>query len=178
MRGRTAGTREGPMPRQELIRSAEKIALPSARAAAELDRDSAGCAAELTAAMLAHPGIDTLVGQGNAEMMEVNHQNQFRYLASLALLFDAVSLVETVLWVFRTYRARGFQVAYWDRMLPEARRVLARRMDPDLARQFDPLYDWLTQNVNSFASLSDQEPSFHENLGFTGQGGRHGVSQG
>lgn len=160
------------MPRDQLILSAQEIEQPSEQTAAALDRIAEICAAALTAYMLEQKNWAELIGPGNLEVMEANHLAHFRYMASIAHLFDATSFVETVLWVFRTYRARGFQVAYWQNMLPKSKRILKQLCEPAVYDQIRPIYDWLITHIPSFKELSESDTSFYETLGI--KGGRHG----
>lgn len=122
-------------------------------------------AAELTAILSRREDLEDLIGPGNLSVMEMNHANHFRYMISTAALFDPKSFVETVIWVFRTYRARGFSVRYWEVMLPEAMNILHRHMGDDYQQGLGPYYEWLLANIPAFAELSETELSAFEELG-------------
>jgi hypothetical protein len=153
------------MNKQPLIHSASNLREVSPQAAAKFDDIVEACAAELTAAMREEPGLTELIGDGNAEVMETNHGNHFRYMSACAALFDPASFVETVLWVLRTYRARGFSLRYWDVMLPKAVEILGRRLEPGHFGEVRPFYDWLQANMAEFALLSETEDSLYERMG-------------
>ena len=153
------------MDKLALIQSASHLHEISPKAASRLEDIVDACAAELTAAMRREPDLEALVGQGNTEVMETNHGNHFRYMSATAALFDPQSFVETVLWVLRTYRARGFSVRYWDVMLPKATEILCRRLEHGHFEQVRPFYDWLQANIPAFARLSETEGSAYERMG-------------
>ena len=123
------------------------------------------CAADLTRSMKLVPDLEGLIGEGNLDVMETNHGNHFRYMTSACALFDPRSFVETVLWVLRTYRARGFSVRYWHVMLPKAMDVLRTHLAPSDYEEIRPFYEWLFANIQVFAQLSETEISIYEQMG-------------
>ena len=159
------------MDKNQLLESAKVFATRAASTSGHLEGKVELCAAELTAALNARPDLEELIGAGNMSVMEMNHINHFRYMNSLAALYDPKSFVETVLWVFRTYRARGFNVKYWEIMLPEAMIILRQHLGDAHYHELGQYYEWLHANIQTFASLSETELSVFEELG--GKDGSH-----
>ena len=157
--------------KQLLIDSASGIVLPSDGAAREFEKKSDSLAGLLNITMLERPDLDDLVGSGGREMMKDNHKNHFRYIVSLFKGYDPAEFVDTVVWVFVTYRKHGFSVSYWPAMLSEARRVMRPILTVETYEQVLPLYQWLAAHVEDFKSLSDRKA-----LNMEGEGMRH-VSQ-
>ena len=153
------------MNKLSLIHSASSLKEISPQAAAEFEDVVEACAVELTLAMRKEPDLADIIGEGNTEVMETNHGNHFRYMSATAALFDPQSFVETVLWVLRTYRARGFSVRYWDIMLPIATTILSRRLGADAFEEIRPFYDWLLAHIPAFARLSEEVNSVYEKMG-------------
>ncbi len=153
------------MNKTQLVESAKALKVRDASGFLALEDRSDIWAAELSAAMNRRHDLESLVGQGNVSVMESNHANHFRYMRSAIALFDPKSFVETVLWVFRTYRARGFSVRYWEVMLPEAMGILHRNLGEDYLSGVEPYYEWLLASIPAFASLSETELSAFEQLG-------------
>jgi hypothetical protein len=153
------------MKKNILIESARNIVASAVFSSAVWEKNLNAHAAELNAILSRREDLEELIGPGNSSVMEMNHANHFRYMISVAALFDPKSFVETVLWVFRTYRARGFSVRYWEVMLPEARGILYRHMGDDYLRELGPYYEWLLANIPAFADLSETELSAFEDLG-------------
>jgi hypothetical protein len=158
--------------KNQLLESAKVFASRTASISGVLEGKVELCAAELTAALNARPDLEELIGAGNMSVMEMNHINHFRYMNSLVALYDPKSFVETVLWVFRTYRARGFSVQYWEIMLPEAIIILRQHLGDVDYHEMGPYYEWLRDNIQTFARLSETELSVFEELG--GKDGSHG----
>lgn len=153
------------MDKTALVASATSLKDISSEAAASFEAVTEACAAALTAALRQRPDLETIIGAGNLPVMESNHINHFKYMGSTSALFDPASFVETVLWVVRTYRARGFTVSYWDIMLPLAMNILQTTLRPPHFEEVAPFYRWLTDNIETIARLSETEPSVYETLG-------------
>ncbi|MGE4195104.1 MAG: hypothetical protein AB7E51_17100 [Pseudodesulfovibrio sp.] len=151
------------MNKEALINEARTLPVPGMEAGKLLDEAVDPLAKKITHYMLAQPDLASLIGKGNEMMMETNHGNHFKYIASLASLFDPTTLVETVLWVFRTYRSHGFDPQYWKVMLPEATNLI-REILPEHQNEIIPIYEWLLRNVDNFALLSETTSSFFEEM--------------
>ena len=96
------------MTRESLIESASAITPPSQATSQSLTGLADAMASELSRRMLEKDNLEELIGKDNQSLMVMNHENHFNYISTLASLYDPVSFVETVIWVFRTYIARGF----------------------------------------------------------------------
>jgi hypothetical protein len=159
------------MNKNQLLESAKSLAAQKTSISGILEKKLETCAAELTASLKTRPDLEDLIGAGNVSTMEMNHVNHFRYMNSIAALYDPTSFVETVLWVFRTYRARGFSITYWEVMLPEAMAILRQQLGDAHYRELGPYYEWLHANIETFARLSETELSVFEEL--AGKDGSH-----
>jgi hypothetical protein len=144
------------MTKEQLIESA--AALPhcdEAAAAAFADKGDA-MAAELTRRMEARPDTERLIGADNLPMMADNSRNMVRFLSSILAAPDPTVLTETALWVFRTYRMHGFQVAYWPANLDTFMEVMKEHLDEPTFEATRPLVNWLVVHIPAFTELSDQ----------------------
>lgn len=159
------------MNKSQLLESAKILTTRPNSTLGDLEGKLERCAAELTATLRIRSDLEDLIGAGNMSIMEMNHINHFRYMNSLAALYDPKSFVETVLWVFRTYRARGFSVQYWEVMLPEAMTILRQQLGDAHYQELGPYYEWLHANIETFARLSETELSVFEEL--AGKDGSH-----
>jgi len=90
-------------------------------------------------------------------MMESNHRNHARYMVTVFELYDPDSFVETVLWVFRTYRAHGFHVAYWAAMLDMILDIMREELSPETYEATSPFYEWILTRIPVFTLLSETE---------------------
>lgn len=152
------------MTKEDLIKSALSLTQPSEAAANEAMNHIGAMAEALTEAISNHDDVDALIGPGNLPLMHTNHTNHYEYMASVYDLYDPVSFVETVIWVFRTYRAHGFSVDYWAHMLPASKKVMEEHLSPSAYEQTAPFHDWLFEHIAAFRQVSDTTTSFFEDL--------------
>ncbi len=144
------------MNKEALIEAASQLATVSSDAAAEYASRSEGLAGMVTATIGAREDLARLIGPDNRAMMADNHRNHARFIASLLQRFDPTSLVDTVIWVFRAYRAHGFTLVYWSAQLNAWLVHLEQELSPETFDAVRPLYEWLLINQPSFVELSEQ----------------------
>ncbi len=144
------------MTRDELIFAAQALPRPTSEAAREFTTHSDVLAAELNRIMSARADLEALIGPQNQAMMEDNHRNHARFMAALLQDFQPETLVETVLWVFRAYRAHGFQLTYWPAQLDVWMEVLKTRLSPEAFSTIAPIYEFMIVHQSAFVQLSDK----------------------
>ena len=106
--------------------------------------------------MLSRPDIDVLVGEAGHDMMRDNHANHARFIASVLANHNPEVLAETILWVFRAYRSRGFASTYWAAQLNMWMDIIREELPPEAYREVLPLYEWMQVNIPVFEHLSHQ----------------------
>lgn len=143
------------MTREELISEATRIPQPSPEAAREYEDRSEAMASELNRLMSGRKDLDRLIGDGNHDIMEENHRNHARFIGSLLSDFKPEVLVNTVLWVFRAYRAHGFRLAYWPAQLDNWVEVLRKTLSPAAFDAVYPVYRFMLIRQPDFAALTD-----------------------
>lgn len=107
--------------------------------------------------MLSRPDIEALVGDTNLIMMQDNHENHARFIASILIEFHAETLLETILWVFRAYRSRGFASNYWASQLNTWLKVIKEVLPVEANKEIEPLYNWMLLHIPNFVMLSDSK---------------------
>lgn len=160
------------MTKQDLIDSARRLPAPSASAATEYAVRTELLAADVTRSLRERPDLESLIGPGNDAMMEQNHRNHARFMSTQLACFQPVVLVETVLWVFRAYRAHGFNLIYWPAQLDTWLTVLADRLPFDAFREVRRTYDWLLVHQPALAALTEPAESPADAQEATRRGGR------
>ncbi|MBI9042259.1 hypothetical protein [Lutibacter sp.] len=110
---------------------------------------------EMNTIMLKRGDIKDLVGEENLLMMQDNHSNHIRFIASILKEFNPEVLVETILWVFRAYRSHGFSTNYWAAQLNTWIEVLKNQLSAESYLEINPLYNWMQINIPIFVKLSD-----------------------
>jgi hypothetical protein len=144
------------MTREDLLKSASALTPPPSAAAEEYGRMRERLAAEINRIMTSRPDAAFLSG-GNLAMMEDNHRNHARFMASLFTAWDPGVLVDTVLWVFRAYRSHGFPLTYWPAQLDTWAETLKRELSAEGFRSIYPVYHWMIVHQPAFVALSDRE---------------------
>jgi hypothetical protein len=143
------------MNRETLLASARQLKQPPPEAAAEFARKREQLVSMGSELMSQRPDLERLVGQGNQLMAENNNGNFARFMDSLFYHYQPEVLVETVLWVFKTYRAHGFTTAYWPANLDTWVSILEKELSSETSDAIYPFYHWLITNIPVFAKLTD-----------------------
>ena len=150
------------MTTEELIVEAAKLPNPTNKAAAEYASRSEAFAAELNRIMCTREDLDALIGVNNQEMMKDNHRNHARFMSSLCARYHPETLVQTVLWVFRAYRAHGFHLTYWPAQLDSWIGLLQRELSKPAFDSIYPLYHFMLIHQPDFVRLSEQGAVAHQ----------------
>lgn len=145
------------MTREYLLESAREIAPAGESASREYMDKADRLVSRINERMLDREDVSELVGADNIEMMKDNHANHVRFIGSMLHAFDARVLVETVLWVFRAYRSRGFRDTYWAAQLNGWVEILREELSPEAFREVYPIYEWMQVNIPLFVRLSENE---------------------
>ncbi len=143
------------MTREELLMTAGRLNPPSAAAAREFSEKREVLAAAVNQAMGARPDLEKLTGAGGRTMSEDNNRNFSLFMESLLEFYQPAVLVDTALWVFRTYRAHGFQPIYWPANLDTWFETLRQTLSSEAFTEIAPFYKWLVTHIPFFTYLSD-----------------------
>jgi hypothetical protein len=142
---------------KKLTNSATHLNKFSSQAVKEYSQKRQTLVASINEAMLNRLDITELVGEKNIQMMKDNHSNHALFVESFMINPDPGVLVDTVLWVFRSYRSRGFHQNYWAAQLNCWIEILKLQLSEDSFNDVYPLYQWFTVNIPAFTDLSDKE---------------------
>lgn len=144
------------MEKSYLLEMAGSLVQPSLSATVEYEEKQEMMAADMNRIMKARRDLDNLIGEGNLSMMEDNHRNHARFLASVFKNYNPQVLVETVLWVFRAYRSHGFRIAYWPAQLDTWLEIYKVHLTTETYREIYPFYHWMIVNQATFVEESDR----------------------
>lgn len=143
------------MTKEELIAAASRLTPPADRWVGEFSEKREAMAAEVNRVISARPDLEKLVGADGKSMSEDNNRNFSLFMESLIGHFQPEVLVDTALWVFRAYRAHGFQTVYWPANLNAWMQTLKQTVSPEAFREISPFYAWLITHVPDFVNLTD-----------------------
>ena len=142
--------------KKDLQERAEALKQVSSGSAEEYQRKAARMAGRITEELLARPDVEELVGKNNMSMMKDNHANHARFIGSILSSHNPEVLVETVLWVFRAYRSRGFSSNYWAAQMNAWLNIIEEELSPECYAEVYPYYEWMQVNIPVFDTLSDE----------------------
>ena len=145
------------MNRDLLIETAQALKPAGEKAYQEYSAKGETLVARINARMLEREDINDLVRPVNLQMMKDNHANHVRFISSILHSHNGEVLVETVLWVFRAYRSRGFHTGYWAAQMNAWMEILPTELSPDTWREVRPLYEWMQVNIPLFSRLTDAD---------------------
>lgn len=149
------------MNKQFLLDEAAHLPPPSVEAADEYTKKQEHLVAELNLLFSQRNDLEQLIGVGNQAMMEDNHRNHGRFMASFLASFNPEVLVETVLWVFRAYRNHGFQLTYWPAQLDLWLLLMKRELSTKAYQEIEPVYRFMLFHQPTFAALTNPNTPDH-----------------
>ena len=147
---------------QYLVESATQLRQPAAASADEFESLRDGLAEELNRLMAARPDLEKLIGPDNLAMMQDNSRNFCRFMGAMFHAYEPEVLVQTVLWVFRAYRAHGFATTYWPANIDTFVEILRQRLSPSVYGEVYPFFRWLLVNIPVFVRISDERLAEHD----------------
>jgi hypothetical protein len=130
------------MNKASLMASAACLIQPPPEVVAEFAEKRQAMAAMVNREMNARNDLLKLVGVDGVRMSEDNNPEV---------------LVDTALWVFRSYRSHGFAPIYWPANLDTWVEVLRRELSPQAFAAIFVFYRWLIINIPVFTALTDAE---------------------
>ncbi len=142
------------MEKQHLINSALQIKQVSASTSAVYASMLDSLVAHQTSIMLQRHDISELIGGSNESILRDNIANHCRFMNSLFVNYNPEVFVETVLWVFRAYRSRGFTQNYFASQLNSWIEHLKEVLDATVFAEIFPYYHWMQVNIPIFVLLT------------------------
>ncbi|MBF0234802.1 MAG: hypothetical protein HQK62_12295 [Desulfamplus sp.] len=145
------------MTREDLIKSAGELKKVIPEALNEYKEKRDKLVSIINDSMLKRADIKDLVGEKNFDMMKDNHKNHAMFVESIMSNPNPEVLTDTVLWVFRSYRSRGFHQNYWAAQLSTWIDIIKANLSKESFDAIYPLYNWFTINIPHFTNLSDKQ---------------------
>ncbi|MDZ7794221.1 MAG: hypothetical protein U5P10_11210 [Spirochaetia bacterium] len=144
------------MTREEFIQSAQTLEQPSTEASQEFEAAAEHIANELNKHMTARADLENLIGDiANKAMLEDNSRNFCRFMSANFQSYKPEVFVDTVLWVFRTYRSHGFNISFWPANVDTCVEIIREILSTDSFNEVYPFYKWIIVNIPSFTIISD-----------------------
>jgi hypothetical protein len=144
------------MDKNYLLETAKQLPIVSENTHREYCSKSEELIVKMNQLMTEREDILSLVGEKNINMMKDNHANHARFIASILKNFNPHVLVDTVLWVFRSYRSHGFTSNYWAAQLNNWIALFEKNLSPEAYEEVLPYYKWMQINIPTFSDISDK----------------------
>lgn len=109
--------------------------------------------------VFSHPQANAFLPENKSDMAVNNHEQHAQYMESVFLDGADESVVDTIVWVYRTYTSHGFDLSYWPVQIDAWRIVLADLLPEEDYQCIAPYYDWLAGHHADFAELAGRTPS-------------------
>ena len=145
--------------KEQLLKTATDLKQPPASAAYEFSQKREQLAAMGNQIMADRPDLEKLVGPGNQQMAEDNNRNLARFMEAMFSAYNPEVFVETVLWVFRAYRAHGFQTTYWPANLDIWVEIMKQELSKETFEAIYPFFNWLIINIPIFVKCTENTGS-------------------
>ncbi len=139
---------------RQLQKEVENIFDVPYEAAAEYERNMELLVNEVNRVLESREDILTLIGENPLEVMEENHNNHARFMLNVFKLNQQQLLLDTLPWVYRTYRVKGFSYDYFPVALQTWKEAVNTHLEPHLASPLCAVYQWMVDRHESFVSLS------------------------
>lgn len=143
------------MDKDQLINSANSLPKVDQQAIDEYIQKADLLIDSVNQEMLGYTNLTEIIGKDNIDMMKNNHRNHLDFISSIMNNFNSNVMVETILWVFKTYKNHGFHPDYWKMQLTAWINALQKHLNPGSHQEIIPIYNWLRSNIESFSLLSD-----------------------
>ncbi len=143
------------MEKNKLIKSAESLTAPQPEMIAEFSRQKGTLVEKVVNELNQRQDLDKLIGENNKSMMVDNAANMARFMESMFQQYNPTVFVETILWVFSTYRNHGFNLSFWPAHLNVWITLLQSELDAEISAALVPFYSWIQVNIPVFTLLTN-----------------------
>ncbi len=125
------------------ITSASDLPSVSAQAAEAYAADRNTLVSLVNESMMNRKDLSGLLGGNSVEMMTMNHENHAAFMANVFLLNQFEMLAKTIIWVYRSYKARGFSYDYFPVELKAWMEAIRDQLDSQYCEQILAIYQWM-----------------------------------
>ncbi len=143
--------------KENLIDSVKQLVQPAITTTEEFSKKREAIVATCNDLFSNRTDLEQLVGLNNLQMAQDNNHNFARFMAAIFTDYHPDILVQTVLSVFRAYRAHGFKTTYWAANLNIWMETLQSELSPDSFHEISPFYNWMIIHIPVFTALTDAE---------------------
>ncbi len=151
---------------EQLVREAQRLPSVNPETAAAYQTHIPALKKYVDERMKQETSIQDLLGPNSLEVMYENHRHHARLMACIFSIGDYELLVNTVLWVYRRYRAHGVSFDYFPLELKSWMKAVESILSEEQAKKINRIYSWLIDKHETIIELSkvslDKTPSVPE----------------
>jgi hypothetical protein len=144
------------MSKDLLHRSAHKLQQPSSDSILDFSVHKEEILALINLKALMNRDIMNSVDH-NEELMKDNHNNHYKFMESTFTHYDAMVFVDTLLWVFRAYKARAFDTQYFEIILNTWMETYHEILKEKTCTEIEPFYSYMKQHLPILSKLAEIE---------------------
>jgi len=99
--------------------------------------------------------IASLIGHNQIETMRDNHRNSANFMLNVFKLDQPELLVQTMPWVYHTYRAHHFSSDYWPAVLQIWIEMIDSQLSTETAKIISSYYKWILNHHETWIRLAE-----------------------
>lgn len=145
-----------------ILQQAEEIPAVSASAAGEYAEKRGMLVGYVNAVFENSPDLPALIGNNPLQVIYDNHTNHASFMSTVLRLGLYKMMVRMVLWVYRSYHARGFSYDYFVLELKTWLRAVREHLAAGHAGEVAAVYEWLLAHHQQFIDSSGSVDNFEE----------------
>lgn len=104
--------------------------------------------------MQSAPNLSELLGRLPLEIMFDNHRNHARFMSNVFRFNHYRLMARIVVWVYRSFHARGFSFAYFQQALPYWQQAVRENLRENEADEINRVYQWIIDRHDDFVTLA------------------------
>ncbi len=98
--------------------------------------------------------IDKMIGNNSREVMFANHKNHANFMSNVFEFNELRLLIDTLPWVYYTYKNKGFSYEYFYRELYCWIDAVKKYLSEEYRKDIIEIYEWMLENHEEFIELT------------------------
>ena len=143
------------MPKAILLKTAAKLKQPKPQTTLEFSEKKDLILTQINARSISRQDILEMAGN-NFQLLQDNHANHLKFMESTFMHYNPKVFVESILWVFKTYRSRNFNPKYWSTIMNSWLNVHKQNLSEESFFEIQPFYTWMQRYVPLFNKEAEQ----------------------
>jgi len=142
---------------EKIVLEAKQLSPVSLMAAQEYNEKKEFIIEQVNQELKNHPTIISLIGQKALGLMLEGHSNHAKFMANIFRFNCFEVLAKNIIWVLRSYKARGFSYAYFPIAWQAWSDAVEEHLEPAHALMIKKIYSWMQSKYQEMALLAQVE---------------------